>query len=86
MQVLTEILYTCKSPQIKTRIMRKANLSYGYFQDCLSQLQELGFIQPNSDATKYVTTEKGVNFLGKWTQLQELLKPNERILIKREKR
>jgi predicted transcriptional regulator len=85
MQVLTEILQTCKSPQIKTRIMQKANLSYVSLQDCLSHLQELGFIQPYGN-TKFLTTEKGAIFLGKWMQLQELLKPRERVSIIRETR
>jgi predicted transcriptional regulator len=83
LEVLAEILQNCKTPLLKTRIMQKVNLSYGSLQDCLSQLQELGFIQTGCDMTKFVTTEKGAIFLGKWLQLQDLLNPAERVIIKR---
>jgi predicted transcriptional regulator len=69
--------------------MHKANLSHGTLQDCLLQLQELNFIElfsGSSDLTQYMTTEKGRSFLGKWSQLQELLNPKEQILIKQQKK
>jgi predicted transcriptional regulator len=86
LQVLTEILQTCKSPQTKSRIMHKANLSHGTLQDCLMQLLDLSFVEHLPDLNRYVTTEKGRTFLGKWGQLQELLNPREQILIKREQK
>ncbi|MCW4017512.1 MAG: winged helix-turn-helix domain-containing protein [Candidatus Bathyarchaeota archaeon] len=89
LQVLTEILQVCRLPQTKSRIMHKANLSHGVLQDCLFQLQELSFIELFSDSpdlTQYMTTERGRVFLGKWSQLQELLTPKEQILIKQQKK
>jgi predicted transcriptional regulator len=69
--------------------MHKANLSHGVLQDCLLQLQELSFIElfsASPDSTQYMTTERGRTFLGKWSQLQELLNPKERILITQQKK
>lgn len=86
LEVLTEILQVCKSPQTKTRILHKANLSYVTLQDCLAELQELSFVEVLPNLNRYLITEKGKHFLGKWMQLQGLLTPKERVLIKREKK
>jgi predicted transcriptional regulator len=85
LQVLTEILDICKSPQVKTRLMQKANLSYSSLQDCLQQLQNLNLVQLQNGTSGYVTTEKGITFLIKWKQLQEILNPHERVSIKARK-
>jgi predicted transcriptional regulator len=85
LEVLTEILYLCKSPLAKTRLMQKANLSYTTLQDCLQQLQELDIVRIHADTSEFVTTEKGILFLIKWRQLQEFLTPQERITMKTKK-
>jgi predicted transcriptional regulator len=82
LEVLTEILRICKTPQAKTRLMQKANLSYNTLQDCLQQLQELGMVNIFPDSSEYMTTQKGSTFLQKWAQLQEFLMPKEKIQIK----
>ena len=85
LQILTEILHFAKSPRAKTRLMQKANLSYYNLQDCLLQLQELDLIEFHPNTAEYATNEKGLNFLAKWSQLQELLTPKERVSIKAKK-
>jgi len=80
-QVLTEILYYCKLPRGKTWIMQKANLSYNVLQDCLQQLKELGMIVKQTESPKYATTQQGLTFLAKWMELQELLAPEEQVIL-----
>jgi len=70
---------------IKTRLMQEINLSYNTIQDCLQQLQELELIELQNDSSEFLTTGKGLDFLAKWLQLQEFLKPDEKVSIKTRK-
>lgn len=82
LQVSTEILKACKSPIVKTRLMQKLNLSFNMTQDCLGQLEELKLVECRADTSEYFTTGKGLAFLVKWMQLQEFLKPEEKVSLK----
>jgi predicted transcriptional regulator len=53
--------------------MNKTNLSYNMLQDCLKELQNLKFIEVHHSIERYSTTEKGLEFLQKFTDLQELI-------------
>ncbi|MGO8806350.1 MAG: winged helix-turn-helix domain-containing protein [Candidatus Bathyarchaeia archaeon] len=82
LQISTEILQTCRTPMVKTRLMQKLNLSFNTIQECLAQLQELKLLQLQHGTMEYATTGKGLDFLAKWMQLQEFLKPEEKISLK----
>ena len=73
LEITAEILNLCKQPQIKTKVMYETNLSYKMLQRYLSELQSLGFLEVHHSLTKYLTTQKGLNFLEKWRELEELL-------------
>jgi predicted transcriptional regulator len=73
LQIFAEILELCRKPQAKTQVMHKANLSYTILQDCLMQLQKRKLLEVHQSKTKYLTTEKGREFLQKWTALQQLI-------------
>ena len=73
LEIFAEILNLCRKSQVKTRIMHKTNLSYSILQDCLKELQYLKFIEVHHSIERYSTTEKGLEFLQKFTDLQELI-------------
>jgi predicted transcriptional regulator len=73
LEVFAEILNLSRKSQTKTCIMHKTNLSYSMLQDCLKELQDLKFIEVHHSIEKYSTTEKGLEFLQKFTDLQELI-------------
>lgn len=85
LDVLTEILFLCRSPRIKTRVMQKANISYDMLQKCLNELEDLELIEFSEKVKTYKTTQKGKVFLQRWVQLQELLHSKDKLLIKKEK-
>ncbi|NIR87535.1 hypothetical protein GWO13_08265 [Candidatus Bathyarchaeota archaeon] len=72
-EIIAEILSLCKEPQTKTRVMYGTNLSYKMLQRHLSKLQSQGFLEVHHSLTKYVTTQKGLDFLQRWKELQEIL-------------
>jgi len=73
LEIMAEILSLCKQPQTKTRVMYGTNLSYKMLQRYLSELQSRGFLEVHHSLTKYVASRKGLNFLEKWRELEELL-------------
>jgi len=73
LEIMAEILSLCKQPHTKTRVMYETNLSYKMLQKYLSQLQLGGHLEVHRSLTKYVTTLKGLKFLEKWRELEELL-------------
>jgi predicted transcriptional regulator len=73
LQVFAEILELCRKPQVKTQVMQKANLSYPMLRDYLMQLQKWKLLEVPQSKKKYLTTEKGREFLQKWTALQQLI-------------
>jgi predicted transcriptional regulator len=73
LQIFAEILIFCQKPQVKTRVMYQANISYKMLQRCLLQLLGLELLEVHHSVEKYATTKKGQAFLSKWKELQELL-------------
>ena len=73
-EILAEILELCREPTAKTHIMYKTNTSYPTMQKFLMQLQKLELLGLVDDAPKYMTTEKGREFIGRYSALQDLLK------------
>ncbi len=80
-QIIAEILNSCKSPQTKTYIRRQTNISYAVLQNCIMQLllrKWLALIEVNCGQKKLVITEKGLNFLEKWLELQKIVGINNK--------
>ncbi|MDH5782719.1 MAG: winged helix-turn-helix domain-containing protein [Candidatus Bathyarchaeota archaeon] len=73
LEVIAEILSVCEQPQNKTRVMYRTSLSWQMLQKYLSQLQSAGLLEIHRSSTKYVTTQKGLKFEEKWSELVELL-------------
>jgi len=53
--------------------MYKTNLSYAVLQDCLMQLQKLKLLEVHHSKEMYSTTAKGLEFLERWTELQQFI-------------
>jgi predicted transcriptional regulator len=55
--------------------MYKVSMSYPATINFLEYLQKIQMLQLDHDGKKYKTTEKGLSYLKKHTELQQLLKP-----------
>jgi len=75
LEIMAEILSLCKQPQVKTKVMYSANLSWQMVEKYLSQLQSKGLLEVHRSLTRYATTQKGLKFVEKWGELAELLQP-----------
>jgi len=73
LEITAEILSLCEKPQTKTRVMYRANLSWGLLQKYLSRLQSKQLLEVQNSRTRYVTTRKGLQFVKTWRELIELL-------------
>ena len=62
-----------RKPQVKTRIMLIANLSYMSLQQKITQLQTYDLLERHHSKETYLTTEKGLKGLHKWADLQQFL-------------
>ncbi len=74
LEMIAEILVLCRKPAAKTKIMYKTNMSYTAIQKFLRQLQKFGLLSLDADAKKYTATEKGLEFVKKYVEIQDLLK------------
>jgi predicted transcriptional regulator len=72
-QIIAEILDLCLKPQPKTRIMYRTNLSYRQLQAYLNKLQKTRLLEPHHSKHGYTTTEKGLRFLQKWIEIQQII-------------
>ncbi len=70
---MAEILILCQSPQTKTRVMYRTNLSFLGVQKYLSNMVSLGLLEVHHSRPRYVTSLKGFDFLNKWRALTGLL-------------
>jgi len=75
LQIFAEILNFCQEPQVKTRVMYKTNISFTMLQKCLPKLLKFELLEIHHSVERYATTEKGQEFLCRWKELQNLLKP-----------
>lgn len=53
--------------------MYDVGLSYRQLQSYLYEMLKLGLIETRYDKRIYITTEKGLRFLEKWIQIQQIL-------------
>ena len=73
LEIMAEILFLCREPQTKTRVMYRTNLSWRMVQKYLSELQSRGLLEVHHSLTKYATTQKGLKLVEKWRELVKLL-------------
>lgn len=74
-QIIAEILGFCKTPQTQTCIRRQTSISYEVLQSCILQLlmrQWLLQVDAEDGQRKLAITDKGMAFLDKWVELQQL--------------
>ncbi len=72
-EIPAEILQLYLVPTAKTRIMYQTNLSYPATLKHLNHLRKLQLLELDHNGKKYGTTEKGVEYLKKYFELQKLL-------------
>lgn len=75
-QIIAEILHSCRAPQTKTSVRRHTNLSYAILQNCIMQLLMRQWVEltgEESGQQKLIITDKGVAFLEKWLELQRMV-------------
>ena len=70
-EIMAEILCLCSKPKPKTHVMYGTNLSWKMLQHYLSYMQEHGLLEIKDEPTKYVSTERGLDFVAKWKELKE---------------
>ena len=74
LEIIAAILDLCSKPRTKTRVMYGTNLSWKMLQQYLAHMQTQGLLEVNGEeSSKYVTTDRGQDFLEKWRELQELI-------------
>ena len=72
-EIVGNILDSANGGATKTKIMYKAFLSYGQLKEYLSVLTENNLIEYLDGTQTFKTTEKGLNYLLKHNEMQELL-------------
>lgn len=72
LEITAEILDLCSRPLTRTQVMYKANLSWKLSQKYLSKLESQGLLEVHHSRVRYVTTQKGLEFVEKWRLLEEL--------------
>jgi predicted transcriptional regulator len=77
-EIMAEILGLCVEPQGKTRVMYRTNLSWSDARHYLSVLTSLGMLEVHHSCPKFVTTEKGIAFIKRWSLLEELMVPSRK--------
>ena len=76
--IMATVLEIAKSPESKTHVMYRANLSFRQLERYLELLLEKGFLKvseaSHSRAAKlFVTTDKGLSFLEAYHRLEEIV-------------
>jgi predicted transcriptional regulator len=71
LQIAADIIEIAKNGSRKTRIMYLGNLSFELLHRYLEMLVNFGLIQTrDGDSSTYVATEKGLQFLERYTELR----------------
>jgi predicted transcriptional regulator len=72
-EIVGNIFDSANGGATKTKIMYKAFLSYGQLKEYLSILIENNLIEFLDGTQMFKTTEKGLNYLKKHNEMEELL-------------
>ena len=75
LQVLSDILELCGTPQAKTCILRTTNTSFKLLENYLLQLQTSGLLELQGKPKRYMTTMDGQKFIDTWEYLKRMLYP-----------
>lgn len=76
MEILAEILEICRKPTAKARIVHKTSMSEADLHMLIRQLLKPKLLlEFGNHVKKFVTTEKGLEFIEKQNALVELLNP-----------
>ena len=78
-EILGNILDAANGRATKTKIMYKAFLSYGQLKEYLSVLIENNLVEYVDGTRTFKTTEKGLNFLKRHSEIGELLQSTTKI-------
>lgn len=84
-RIISNILSFTFNGSLKTHIMLKVNLSYAQLQNYIPMLVRLKLLEVSTSqkAIVYRTTEKGMNFLRRFNELDDLLKNGARERVKK---
>ena len=76
--IIAEIIDIARDGSLKTQIMYRANLSFTQLNDYLRFIVGIGLLEKITENGKeiYHATEKGIDFLQRYREINELLKVN----------
>ena len=85
LRTISNILSFTFNGSLKTHIMLKVNLSYAQLQNYIPMLIRLKLLEVSTSqkAIVYRTTEKGMNFLRRFDELDDLLKSSAQERVKK---
>ena len=77
--IIAEIIDIARDGSLKTQIMYRANLSFTQLNDYLKFMLRISLLETVSENDKsiYRATEKGLDFLQRYREINELLKTEE---------
>ena len=77
--IIAEILEISREGSLKTQIMYRANLSFTQLNDYLRFMLKINLLERvlRNDRDNYRATEKGIDFLQRYHEVNELLKGDE---------
>lgn len=70
-EIMADILGLCIRPQVKTRIMYHANITFRQFETYAALLKSQDLLA--HETGKYIVTEKGIQFINAFSQLQNAI-------------
>lgn len=77
--IVSEILEIARDGSLKTQIMYRANLSFTQLNDYLRFMLQINLLEKvlMNDRDMYRATEKGLDFLQRYREINELLRSDE---------
>ena len=77
--IVSEILEIARDGSLKTQIMYRANLSFTQLNDYLRFMLQINLLEKvlMNDREMYRATEKGLDFLQRYREINELLRNDE---------
>ena len=74
-EIMACILGLCMKPQVKTRIMYNANITFKQFETYAMLLKSQGLL--THETNRYTATEKGLRFINAFNQLQNAIEGSD---------
>jgi len=77
--IIAEVLEIAKDGTLKTQIMYRANLSFTQLNDYLAFMLQIGLLEKIdiNDKDVYRATHKGLDFLQRYREINELLRTED---------